>query len=118
MIRVFETCRIFAAAAALLLLLAACQTSGQEPVAEHAIQLPASVSENEENRRAAAQRYLDTFELKELYARMAARKARVAKMPGRFSAQAGGLYDTRTPPDAWTKFAHALFQSNEAMFYH
>ncbi len=73
MTRVFKTCRILAAMAALALLLAACQTSGQDPVAEHAIQLPASVPDNEENRRAAAQRYLDTFELKELYARMGAR---------------------------------------------
>jgi cytochrome c553 len=37
--------------------------------------------------------------------------------PGRFAVQVGGTYDTHTPPDAWTKLAHALFQSNEAMFY-
>ena len=28
-----------------------------------------------------------------------------------------GVYDNQTPLDAWTKLAHALFQSNEAMFY-
>jgi len=37
--------------------------------------------------------------------------------PGRFAVQVGGNYDTRKMPDAWTKLAHALFQSNEAMFY-
>lgn len=48
---------------------------------------------------------------------------KVAKAPpakkqqaGRFSTQVGGTYETR-PLDAWTKLAHALFQSNEAMFY-
>jgi hypothetical protein len=29
----------------------------------------------------------------------------------------GGVTATRQPLDAWTKLAHALFQSNEAMFY-
>jgi hypothetical protein len=28
----------------------------------------------------------------------------------------GGTYDNK-PLDAWAKLAHALFQSNEAMFY-
>ena len=37
--------------------------------------------------------------------------------PGRFAVQVGGTVARRTPPDAWTKLAHALFQSNEAMFY-
>jgi hypothetical protein len=37
--------------------------------------------------------------------------------PGRFAVQVGGTIASRTPPDAWTKLAHALFQSNEAMFY-
>jgi hypothetical protein len=35
---------------------------------------------------------------------------------GRFSPQVGGTFQTR-PIDAWTKLAHALFQSNEAIFY-
>jgi hypothetical protein len=47
--------------------------------------------------------------------RMAAKKAKSPKQ-GRFNTQVGGLYDNR-PLDAWTKLAHALFQSNEAMFY-
>jgi hypothetical protein len=51
-------------------------------------------------------------------ARIAARKEQNAKRPGgRFNPQVGGIYDNRTPLDAWTKLAHALFQSNEAMFY-
>jgi mono/diheme cytochrome c family protein len=37
--------------------------------------------------------------------------------PGRFAVQVGGTFNNRKPPDAWTKLAHALFQSNEAMFY-
>ncbi len=37
--------------------------------------------------------------------------------PGRYAVQVGGNYDTHVMPDAWTKLAHALFQSNEAMFY-
>ena len=37
--------------------------------------------------------------------------------PGRFAVQVGGTIANHTPPDAWTKLAHALFQSNEAMFY-
>ncbi len=37
--------------------------------------------------------------------------------PGRYAVQVGGTYDTHVMPDAWTKLAHALFQSNEAMFY-
>jgi mono/diheme cytochrome c family protein len=51
-------------------------------------------------------------------ARIAAKKAQlVGKQAGKFSTQVGGVYDSRTPLDAWTKLAHALFQSNEAMFY-
>ena len=47
-----------------------------------------------------------------------ARKAANAKRPpGKFAIQVGGTYETRAPLDAWTKLAHALFQSNEAMFY-
>jgi hypothetical protein len=51
--------------------------------------------------------------------RKAAKQANNPKRPapGRFAVQVGGTYDTRKPPDAWTKLAHALFQSNEAMFY-
>lgn len=52
-------------------------------------------------------------------ARIAARKAKNPKgQQGKFSTQVGGTFDTRAPLDAWTKLAHALFQSNEAMFYH
>jgi hypothetical protein len=36
---------------------------------------------------------------------------------GRFSNLVGGIYENPAPPNAWTKLAHALFQSNEAMFY-
>jgi hypothetical protein len=50
-------------------------------------------------------------------ARIAAKKAMSPKQQGRFNTQVGGVYDTRNPLDAWTKLAHALFQSNEAMFY-
>jgi hypothetical protein len=39
------------------------------------------------------------------------------KSQGKFSTQVGGVYDTRKTLDAWTKLAHALFQSNEAMFF-
>ena len=39
------------------------------------------------------------------------------KQLGKFATQVGGVYETRAPLDAWTKLAHALFQSNEAMFY-
>jgi hypothetical protein len=27
------------------------------------------------------------------------------------------VFESRTPLDAWTKLAHALFQSNEAIFF-
>jgi hypothetical protein len=47
---------------------------------------------------------------------IAAKKAKSPKQQGRFNTQVGGFYDNR-PLDAWTKLAHALFQSNEAMFY-
>jgi cytochrome c553 len=50
-------------------------------------------------------------------ARLAAKKVINSKQKGRFNSQVGGVYDNRTPLDAWTKLAHALFQSNEAMFY-
>ena len=36
--------------------------------------------------------------------------------PGRFAVQVGGVVN-QGALDAWTKLAHALFQSNEAMFY-
>jgi hypothetical protein len=49
-------------------------------------------------------------------ARIAMKKAVSAKQKGRFNTQVGGIYDNH-PLDAWTKLAHALFQSNEAMFY-
>ena len=39
------------------------------------------------------------------------------KQQGRFNTQVGGVYENSTPIDAWTKLAHALFQSNEAIFY-
>ncbi len=46
------------------------------------------------------------------------RKAANAKRQlGKFATQVGGVYETHAPLDAWTKLAHALFQSNEAMFY-
>ncbi|MES2694861.1 MAG: PSD1 and planctomycete cytochrome C domain-containing protein [Verrucomicrobiota bacterium] len=50
-------------------------------------------------------------------ARIAAKKADMGKQKGRYNTQVGGVYDNKTPLDAWTKLAHALFQSNEAMFY-
>jgi hypothetical protein len=50
-------------------------------------------------------------------ARVAARKAMNPRFQGRFSNQVGGTYDSRAPLDAWTKLAHALLQSNEAVFY-
>ena len=37
--------------------------------------------------------------------------------PGRFAMQAGGVFNSGIPLDAWTKLAHALLQSNEAIFY-
>jgi hypothetical protein len=49
-------------------------------------------------------------------ARVAAKKAATPKQQGRFNTQVGGVYDNR-PLDAWTKLAHALFQSNEAVFF-
>ena len=39
------------------------------------------------------------------------------KQQGKYSTQVGGVYETSKPLNAWTKLAHALFQSNEAMFY-
>ena len=50
--------------------------------------------------------------------RPAGKKANNPKRPlGKFATQVGGVYDSHAPLDAWTKLAHALFQSNEAMFY-
>jgi hypothetical protein len=50
-------------------------------------------------------------------ARIAERAAKAGKQKGKFNTQVGGIYDNQTPLDAWTKLAHALFQSNEAIFY-
>jgi hypothetical protein len=51
-------------------------------------------------------------------AKQAERTAANAKRAqGKFSTQVGGVYESRTPLTAWTKLAHALFQSNEAIFY-
>ncbi len=50
-------------------------------------------------------------------AKMAQKKADMAKKAkSRYDTTVGGFYDNK-PLDAWTKLAHALFQSNEAMFY-
>jgi len=46
------------------------------------------------------------------------KKAVSPKQQGKFSTQIGGVYENKTPLDAWAKLAHALFQSNEATFYH
>ncbi len=43
--------------------------------------------------------------------------AKQQRVQGKFSTQVGGVFEKRAPLDAWTKLAHALFQSNEAMFY-
>jgi hypothetical protein len=52
--------------------------------------------------------------------RQALRNERQMKNPRRqsvFQAEPGGAALTRRdPPDAWTKLAHALFQTNDAMF--
>jgi len=51
-------------------------------------------------------------------AKQAERMAANAKRSqGKFSTQVGGVYESRSPLTAWTKLAHALFQSNEAIFY-
>ena len=51
-------------------------------------------------------------------ARIAANKAKAGKQQAnKFNPQVGGVYDNQTPLDAWAKLAHALFQSNEAIFY-
>ena len=50
-------------------------------------------------------------------ARKAERQAQKKGGQGRFATQVGGVYEERTPLNAWTKLAHALFQTNEAMFY-
>ena len=44
---------------------------------------------------------------------VAAKKAQ----QGKFSTQVGGTHENAAPLNAWTKLAHALFQSNEAIFY-
>ncbi len=49
-------------------------------------------------------------------ARIAEKKAKAPKGNPKFNTQVGGVFDNQ-PLDAWTKLAHALFQSNEAMFY-
>ena len=48
-------------------------------------------------------------------ARMAEKKAKAPKGNPKFNAQVGGVFDNR-PLDAWAKLAHALFQTNEAIF--
>jgi hypothetical protein len=51
-------------------------------------------------------------------ARIAANKAKAGKQQAnKFNPQVGGVYDNQTPLNAWAKLAHALFQSNEAIFY-
>ncbi len=50
-------------------------------------------------------------------ARVAAKKAKSPKQGAKYNTQVGGVYDNKTPLDAWTKLAHALFQTNEAMFF-
>ena len=49
-------------------------------------------------------------------ARIAAKKG-APKQQGKYSTQVGGVYESKAPLNAWTKLAHALFQSKEAMFY-
>ncbi len=49
-------------------------------------------------------------------ARPAAKKELYSKKKNRYNVDIGGVYDNK-PLDAWTKLAHALFQSNEAIFY-
>ena len=49
-------------------------------------------------------------------ARMAEKKTKAPKVNPKFNTQVGGVFDNQ-PLDAWAKLAHALFQSNEAMFY-
>ena len=46
-----------------------------------------------------------------------AKKIAPKQQQSRYSTQVGGVYESKAPLDAWTKLAHALFQSNEAMFY-
>jgi hypothetical protein len=57
--------------------------------------------------------------------RQAERQAQIAKVAAKnlrgknsYQAEPGGAaFKSRAPVDAWTKLAHALFQTNEAMFY-
>ena len=54
-------------------------------------------------------------------ARMNPKDMRKAQNPkaaqAKFSTQVGGVYEKYVPLNAWTKLAHALFQTNESMFY-
>ncbi len=43
--------------------------------------------------------------------------ANAKRAQSKFSTQVGGVIENRAPLTAWTKLAHALFQSNEAIFY-
>jgi hypothetical protein len=63
----------------LMFLASACQTTGPRTASVDTIVLPISVVDNEENRNAAAERYLQTFELTEMYERLAA--GMVGKLP-------------------------------------
>ncbi|HUR59562.1 MAG TPA: PSD1 and planctomycete cytochrome C domain-containing protein [Opitutaceae bacterium] len=49
--------------------------------------------------------------------RVMAQKGGGKKGQGKYSTVVGGVQETNKPVNAWTKLAHALFQSNEAMFY-
>ena len=49
--------------------------------------------------------------------RVMAQKAGGKKGQGKYNTVVGGVQETNKPVNAWTKLAHALFQSNEAMFY-
>jgi hypothetical protein len=50
--------------------------------------------------------------------RQAQAAAKNPRAKNSFQAEPGGAaFTTRDPVDAWTKLAHALFQTNEAMFY-
>jgi hypothetical protein len=46
-----------------------------------------------------------------------ARRPNGKRVMGKFNTQVGGVYQTHARLDAWTKLAHALFVSNEAIFY-
>jgi len=57
---------------ALVLLITGCQTTAPRTTSVETIMLPISVANTEENRNAAAERYLQTFELTQMYERLAA----------------------------------------------